>query len=256
VRLEGRTAFVAGASRNVGKATALAFAREGADLILTASQSRDELEAVAEECRDIGVRALPILADVSDYEQVNAMVAQGLAEFGKIDILMNSVAIRPKGTIQELSYEEFHKVIALDVHAAFYMCKAIVPGMEERQTGSVIMVGGLATYLAADKSSTAHIAGKHGLAGFVKALAKEVGQYGVRANLLNVSLLDSERRHPEWYPHVDGGIVQQSVQHLRDSPLGRPGRLDEVASAALFLASDDSSYVTGASLLCSGGRGI
>lgn len=256
MRLEGRTALVAGASRNVGRAIALAFAREGADLILVARESGEDLEAVAKECRDKGVRVLPALADVGDYNQVNEMVDKGLAEYGKIDILMNCVSIRPKGTIVELSYEEFHRVIELDIHAAFYLCKATVPGMMERRYGSIVMMGGLATYMAADRSSTAHIAGKHGLAGFVKSLAKEVGRYNVRANLLNVSLLDTERRHPEWYPHAEGGIVQKFPEHLSASPLARPGQVEEVASAALFLASDDASYVTGAALLCTGGRGI
>jgi 3-oxoacyl-[acyl-carrier protein] reductase len=255
VKLKGRTALVAGASRNVGRATALRFAQEGADLIINARESRKELEAVAQECRAFGVRVLPLLADVSDYNQVNKMVSDGLGEFGKIDILMNTVAIRPKGTIQELSYEEFHKVIALDVHAAFYLCKAIVPGMTERRTGSIIMMGGLATYQTSDQSSTAHIAGKHGLAGFVKALAREVGPHGVRANVINVSFLDTDRPHPEWYPD-EGGMPQRNPENLRQSALRRPGRPEEVANVALFLASDESSYVTGAAILCSGGRGI
>lgn len=256
MKLEGRTALVAGASRNVGRATAIAFAREGADLILNARTSGAELEEVAGACRALGVKVQVALADVADYHQVNEMVAKGLEEFGKIDILMNSVAIRPKGTIVELTYEEFDKVIVLDIHAAFYLCKAIVPGMMERRNGSIIMMGGLATYLAADKSSTAHIAGKHGLAGFVKALAKEVGTYNVRANILNVSLLDTERRNPEWYPHAEAGQVQQHAGHLAESPMGRPGRVEEVANAAVFLASDDSSYMTGSALQCTGGRGI
>jgi NAD(P)-dependent dehydrogenase (short-subunit alcohol dehydrogenase family) len=255
MKLKGRVALIAGASRNVGRATALAFAREGADLILNARTSGDDLEEVAEECRALGVKALPVLADVADYNQVNDMVAQALAEFEVIDILFNSVAIRPKGTIQELSYEEFHRVIALDVHAAFYLCKAIVPGMEERRRGSIIMIGGLASYLAANRSSTAHIAGKHGLAGFVKSLAREVGPYNVRANLINVSLLDTERRHPEWYPHADG-IPQTLPEHLLESPLRRAGKPEEVAEVAVFLASDSSSYVTGGAILCSGGRGV
>lgn len=255
MKLKGRVALVAGASRNVGKATALRFAQEGADVILNARESGNDLEAVAQECRALGVRALPLIADVSDHEQVNKMVADGLQEFGKIDILMNSVAIRPKGTIQELSYEEFHKVIALDIHAAFYLCKAIVPGMIERRTGSIIMMGGLATYQTSDQSSTAHIAGKHGLAGFVKALAREVGRYGIRANLINVSSLDTERPHEEWYPDP-GGKPQWNPENLRQSALGRPGRPEEVANVALFLASDESSYVTGGAVLASGGRGI
>lgn len=256
MKLEGQVALIAGASRNTGRASAIAFAREGADLILNARSSEDELEEVAEACRALGAKVQVALADVADHEQVNEMVARAHDEFGRIDVLLNSVAVRPKGTILELTYEEFNRVIVLDIHAAFYLCKAIVPGMMDRRRGSVIMMGGLATYMAADKSSTAHIAGKHGLAGFVKALAKEVGVYNVRANILNVSLLDTQRRNPEWYPHADAGLVQQHAGHLAESPMGRPGRLEEVAKSAVFLASDDSSYMTGAALQCTGGRGI
>jgi NAD(P)-dependent dehydrogenase (short-subunit alcohol dehydrogenase family) len=255
VKLKGRVALIAGASRNVGRATALRFAQEGADLALVARETGKDLEAVAEECRAFGVRALPLLADVSDHEHVNKMVAEALKAFGKIDILFNSVAIRPKGTIQELTYEEFDRVIKLDVHAAFYLCKAIVPGMIERGSGSIIMMGGLATYQTSDQSSTAHIAGKHGLAGFVKALAREVGRYGIRANVINVSSLDTERTHREWYPDP-GGKPQWNPENLKQSALGRPGRPEEIANVALFLASDDASYVTGGAVLASGGRGI
>lgn len=256
MKLEGKVALIAGASRNTGRACAIAFAREGADVVLNARSSVDELEEVAEACRALGAKVQVALADVADHEQVNEMVARAHEQFGHIDVLMNSVAIRPKGTIIELTYEEFNRVIVLDIHAAFYLCKAIVPGMMERRAGSIIMMGGLATYMAADKSSTAHIAGKHGLAGFVKALAKEVGVYNVRANILNVSLLDTQRRNPEWYPHADVGLVQQHVGHLAESPMGRPGQIEEVAKSAVFLASDDSSYMTGAALQCTGGRGI
>ena len=255
MRLKGKTALITGASRNQGKAIALTFAKEGADLIIIARESKQELEAVAEECRALGVQAMPVLADISDHEQVNRMVQQGLEKFGKIDILVSTVGFRPKGRLQDISYEQWHKVMAVDLHAPFYLCKAIVPGMIERRNGVIITVGGGATFDASVNAAD-HVAAKHGLAGLTKALAMELGPYGIRVNILNVSAIDTERRHPEWYRLRPHGGNQHHPDYVRSIPLGRPGRVDEVASVALFLASEDASFVTGAAVLCSGGRHI
>jgi len=121
MKLRGKTALITGASRNVGKAIALTFAGEGADLIINASESVQELEAVAQECCALGVQTLPLVADVSDPGQVNQMVQQGLAKFGKVDILVSNAAIRPRKPILEISYEEWHRVLAVDLHATFYL---------------------------------------------------------------------------------------------------------------------------------------
>ena len=255
MKLQGRTALVVGASRNIGKATAIAYARQGANLALLARQSSEELEVVAQTCHAFGVHVLTFLADTTLPEQVTDVVGQTLTEFGQIDVLMNCASLRPRGSIQQLSYEDFHHVIALDLYAPFYLCKAVIPAMVERGKGSIIMMGGLATYRDVFGTSTAHVAGKHALAGFVKALAREVGPSGVRVNLLNVSHVDTERQHPEWYQSDTEARTRAEVE-LAQAPLHRLGHVEEIANAAVFLASDDSSYVTGTGLLCSGGRGI
>src|SRR5438093_5722912 len=141
VRLQGRTALVTGASRNIGRAIALAFAAEGADLVLNTRVNREELEAVAAECRKAGVRVVTALADVADAAACEAMVARGLAELGAVDVLVCNAAIRPHKSITDTSVEEWHRVLGVNLHAAFYLARAIVPAMKARRRGSIIALG-------------------------------------------------------------------------------------------------------------------
>src|SRR3989442_12825068 len=142
MRLRGKTALIPGASRNIGRAIALAFATEGADLVLTTRANRDELEGVASECRKAGVRAVPVLADVADATAVDSMVGQGLAELGAIDVLVCNAAIRPHKPVTETSLDDWHRVLAVNLHSAFYLARAVVPAMKERKRGSIIAIGG------------------------------------------------------------------------------------------------------------------
>ena len=127
MRLQGKTALITGASRNIGRAIALTFAAEGADLVLNTRANRDELEAVAAECRKAGVRAVPVLGDIADAAAVEAMVKQGLAELGAIDVLVCNAAIRPHTALAETSLEDWHRVIGVNLHSAFYLAKALAP---------------------------------------------------------------------------------------------------------------------------------
>jgi NAD(P)-dependent dehydrogenase (short-subunit alcohol dehydrogenase family) len=137
-RLTGRTALITGASRNIGRAIALAFAAEGADLVLNTRANRGELDAVAEECRKAGVRAVPLLADIADAAAVEAMVGQARAELGAIDVLVCNAAIRPHKAVDETSLEDWRRVIGVNLDSAFYLARAVVPGMKERRRGSII----------------------------------------------------------------------------------------------------------------------
>src|SRR3989454_11491291 len=132
---QGKTALITGASRNIGRAIALAFATEGADLVLNTRANRDELEGVASECRKAGVRAVPVLADVADATAVDSMVGQGLAELGAIDVLVCNAAIRPHKPVTETSLDDWHRVLAVNLHSAFYLARAVVPAMKERKRG-------------------------------------------------------------------------------------------------------------------------
>src|SRR5713101_9212902 len=130
MKLNGKIALITGASRNIGRAIALAFAAEGADLVLNTRVNREELEAVAAECRKAGVRAVPVLGDIADVAAVDAMLKQGLAELGAIDVLVSNAAIRPHTAVTETSLEDWHRVIGVNLHSAFYLARAVVPGMK------------------------------------------------------------------------------------------------------------------------------
>ncbi|OGK98527.1 MAG: hypothetical protein A3E31_05415 [Candidatus Rokubacteria bacterium RIFCSPHIGHO2_12_FULL_73_22] len=252
MRLAGRTALVTGASRNIGRAIALALAAEGADLVLNTRVNRDELEAVAAECRKAGVRVVPVLADVADPAAVDAMVARALAELPAVDVLVCNAAIRPHRALTETPLEEWHRVLAVNLHSAFYLARAVVPAMKERRRGSIIAIGGQSS-LTGRANTAAVTAAKTGLLGFVRALAAELGPFGIRANMVVPGTMDTERRYADWYPEFRQA-PPGAPEQLRQIPLGRLGRPEEIADACVFLASDASAYVTGDTIRVMGGR--
>jgi 3-oxoacyl-[acyl-carrier protein] reductase len=254
MRLQGRTALITGASRNIGRAIALAFAAEGADLVLNTRVNREELDGVAAECRKHGVRVVPVLADVADVAAVDAMVAQGLAELGAVDVLVCNAAIRPHRSITDTSIDEWHRVMAVNLHAAFYLARAVVPGMKERRRGSLIALGGQSS-LTSRPNTAAVTTAKTGLLGLVRALAAELGPWGIRANMVAPGYIDTERRYAEWYPEFRQS-PPTAPQELEKIPLRRLGRPEDIADACVFLASDASAYVTGDVLRVMGGRVI
>ena len=254
MRLSGRTALITGASRNIGRAVALAFAAEGADLLLNTRANREELEAVAADCRKAGVRVATALADVADAAAVEAMVAQGLRELGAIDVLVCNAAIRPHTSLADTSVEDWHRVLGVNLHSAFYLARAVVPGMKERQRGSIIALGGLSS-LTGRPNTAAVTTAKTGLLGLVRALAAELGPFGIRANMIMPGFIDTERRHAEWYPEFKKA-PPGSPEQLKQIPLGRLGRPEDIADACVFLASDASAYVTGDTIRVMGGRFI
>jgi 3-oxoacyl-[acyl-carrier protein] reductase len=250
--LRGKTALITGASRNIGRAIALAFAAEGADLVLNTRVNGEELEAVAADCRKAGVRVACALGDIADAAAVEAMVARGVAEVGTIDVLVCNAAIRPHKAITETSLEDWHRVMAVDLHSAFYLVRAVVPGMKERRRGSLIALGGQSA-ITGRPNTAAVTAAKSGLLGLVRALAAELGPFGIRANMVVPGLIDTERRYAEWYPEFKQTPPGDPAQ-LKDIPLRRLGRPEDIAQACVFLASDASAYVTGDTIRVMGGR--
>ena len=248
MRFQGKTALISGAGRNIGKAIALAFAREGADVILVARTAGD-VKQVAEACVALGVRALPIAADVSRHEAVNHVVQQSLQHFGKVDVLISVVGLRPHRPFWDFGYDEWQQIFNVNVHSTFFFAKALAPGMIERKSGSIVALGGMSSVTAMRPGISAVAASKHGLYGLIKAMAVDLGPHRVRANLIAVGNIDTERRNPEWY--LPGEAMRPEHHHLA---LRRNGIPDEVANAALFLASDEASYITGDRITCSGGR--
>jgi len=252
MRLAGKKAFITGASRNIGRAIALAFAAEGADLVLNTRANREELEGVAAECRKAGVRAVSVLGDIAGAGAVDAMVKEGLAELGAIDVLVCNAAIRPHTSVTETSIEDWHRVMGVNLHSAFYLARAVVPGMKKRRQGSIIALGGQSSLTG--RANTASVtAAKTGLLGLVRALAAELGPFGIRANMVIPGTMDTERRYAEWYPEFRQA-PPGAPEQLKQIPLGRLGRPEEIADACVFLASDASSYITGDEIRVMGGR--
>jgi len=253
MRLQGKTALISGAGRNNGRAIALTYAREGADLVLIARSRSDELNEVATECRSHGVRTLTLLGDVGDSAQARSLARQGLEHFEKIDVLVCVAGLRPHPHFLNITDEEWHRIFAVNLHSTFYLAQALIPGMIERgQGGSIIALGGLAA-LTAQKLGSAVVSSKSGLHGLIKSIASEFGPHGIRANLLVLSFIDNVRTNPEWYKDI-GGDFNTNSSEFESTPLRRTGTTQEVANTALFLASDESSYVTGAHICCTGGR--
>ena len=255
MRLEGKAALITGASRNIGREIALTFAREGADLVLNTRQSAKELDEVAAQCRELGVRTMTAVGDVGDAESVRGLVAEGIDQLGKIDVLVSNVAIRPHKPITEVSDEEWLQVMNTNLNSAFYLSKAVLPGMLERRSGSIIALGGQSS-ITGRPNTTAVTAAKTGLLGLIRAIAAEAAPHNVRANMVNPGSTDTSREHPEWYPEFQGGTTRGSAQHLSDLPMGRQATVQDVANACLFFASDESAYITGDSVNVMGGRYI
>ena len=254
MRLENKTALITGASRNIGKEIALTFAREGADVILNTRTNEQELEAVAAQCRELGVKTHTVLGDVSNSPRVSAMVSEGIEALGKIDILVSNVAIRPHRPILEVTDDEWHQVLGVNLDSAFYLCKAVLPGMMERRSGSIVALGGQAAITGRPGTATVTTA-KTGLLGLIRAIAAEMAEYNVRANMVNPGSTDTERRSPEWYPEHPGES-RGADDHLKEIPMHRQGTVEDIANAVLFFASDESAYITGDRLNVVGGKYI
>ena len=230
--------------------------------------NREELESVAAECRKAGVKVVAELGDVADASAVEAMVARGVATLGAIDVLVCNAAIRPHKAITETSLEDWHRVLSVNLHSAFYLARAVIPGMKERKRGSIIALGGLSS-LTGRANTAAVTTAKTGLLGLVRALAAgahdhrfdvldvraELGPFGIRANMVVPGFIDTERRYAEWYPEFRQA-PPGAPEQLKEIPLRRLGRPEDIADACVFLASEASSYVTGDSIRVMGGRFI
>ena len=244
-RLKGKVALVTGSGRNIGRATVLKLAGEGANVVVNARANREEAVSVAREAKELGVDALAILADVADRDQVNSMMSQTMAHFGKIDVLISNAAIRPHKPFIDVTLEDWERVRGVVLDGAFYCAHAVVPSMVKNQFGRIVFVTGDGAWNGAPERS--HVsAAKMGLVGLARGLASEFEPHNIRVNVLAPGSINTTRENPQWYPQAQpptgSGI-----------PMGRQGDVNEIASAILFLITDDGGFVTGQTLHVNGG---
>jgi gluconate 5-dehydrogenase len=245
--LTGRVAIVTGASKGLGRAIAGALARAGADIALV-SRSRPDLEVVAESIRATGRRALPVASDVKDEDDVRRMVNEAIAHFGQIDILVNNAGIEGQGAVLEMDVERWDRVMQVNLRGPMLCTKHVGPHMIARRNGKVINVASvLATRVARYMSS--YLASKAGLVQLTRATALEWIHHNVQVNALCPGYFRTPMNE-EFFASEAG---HQFVQRL---PIKRLGDPKEIEAAAVFLASDATSYITGTTLYVDGGHSL
>ena len=243
-KLDGKVALITGSGRNIGRATTLKLAREGAHIVVNARANQSEADAVAREVRDLGVKSLAILADVAKKNEVDALAARALDEFGRIDILINNAAIRPHKPFTEVTVQDWERVRGVVLDGAFYLTQAVIPSMVKNGYGRILFFTGDGAFNGG--SGRAHVsAAKMGLVGMARALASEFAAHNIRANVVSPGSIDTRRDNPEWY--------QGRVPSATGIPLGRQGHVDEIAATCLFLVSDDGGFITGQTIHVNGG---
>ncbi len=240
-RLDGKKALVTGAARGIGKAISLTFAEHGADLALI-DLDREPLEEVAKEIRALGRQALPIVADVSQLDQIEKLTAQTLRELGWIDILVNNAGIGVYKPAEELTVEDWDKVLSLNLKGSFFLSQMVGKHMIKRKSGKIINISSQAGVVGIE-GLAAYGASKAGIILYTKVLAVEWGEYNIKVNAIAPTSVRTRQVHP--------GKAGEEL--IKKTPLGKMGEPEDVAAAALFLASDASDMISGSTIMVDGG---
>ncbi|MER5783435.1 SDR family oxidoreductase [Streptomyces mobaraensis] len=246
-RLKGKVAVVTGGDSGIGKAVAIAYAREGADVLVSYLDEHEDARDTARWVEEAGRRAVLVPGDLARPEHCRAVVAKAVEEFGRIDVLVSNAAFQmTHGTLEEISDEEWDRTLATNLSAMFHLCKAALPHMAAGASiigsSSVNSDMPVPTLLPYDVT-------KAGVANFCAALAQLVGERGIRVN--------SVAPGPIWTPLIPSTMPPEQVEHFGEqTPLGRPGQPAEVAPVYVLLASDEGSYISGARVAVTGGKPI
>src|SRR6266481_1121113 len=197
-KLQGKVALVTGSGRNIGRATVLHLAREGAHVIVNARSNQAEADTVVREAQALGVRAISIIADMGRKDQVEAMAAKALSEFGRVDILINNAAIRPHKPFTEVTAEDWEAVRGVVLDGALYLTRAVIDSMVKNRYGRILFFTGEGAFTGG--KGRAHVsAAKMGLIGFARGLASEFAAQNIRVNVVSPGSIDTSRANPEWY---------------------------------------------------------
>ncbi len=244
--LEGRVAIITGGGTGIGRSIALEFAKAGADVVV-ASRRLSVLEKVGEEVTALGRRSLAVQTDISRKTDVDNLVQRVMDEFGAIDILVNNVGIIVRASLLEHSEEDWGKVSDTDLKGYFLCCRAVGTKMVERKKGNIINIASVAA-IAVETGKAAYCVSKAGVVMLTRVLARELASYNIRVNAIAPGLVRTEMSKRLW---SDPETYKQITAKI---PMGRVAEPSDIASVALFLASDASRHITGDTIVVDGGE--
>lgn len=242
--LSGKVAVITGASRGIGRAVALKFASEGADIAFTYLEQKELAEQTEAEIRAMGVKCQSFAADASNFQLTKDVVAEIHKEFGRIDVLVNNAGITRDALVFRMNEEQWDEVLRVNLKSAFNFTNAVAPIMTRQRSGSIINMSSIVG-IGGNFGQSNYAASKAALIGLAKSVAKELGARGIRSNCVAPGFIISDMTD-----RLPDSLKNEWVE---DTPMRRGGSVEEVAGAALFLASDLSSFVTGQVIRCDGG---
>lgn len=245
--LEGKTALITGAARGIGKAIALKYASEGANIAFTDLAIDENAEATVKEIEAMGVKAKGYASNAADFADTERVVGEIVKDFGRIDILVNNAGITRDGLMMRMTEQQWDMVIGVNLKSAFNFIHALTPIMMRQRSGSIINMASVVG-VSGNAGQCNYSASKAGMIGLAKSIAKELGSRGVRANAIAPGFIITD-------------MTNQLSEEVRNEwakqiPLRRGGTPEDVANVATFLASDLSSYVTGQVIHCCGGMNM
>jgi NAD(P)-dependent dehydrogenase (short-subunit alcohol dehydrogenase family) len=239
--LSGRTVLVTGASRGIGRAACLGFARAGADVVVHYRSAAADAESLTAEIRALGRRAETVQADVTRGDEVRRM----LAARERLDVLFNNAGVYPPGTLESLTEEEWDEVFAVNARGPFLVTQAALPLLAAADEARVINIGTVMAYRGAP-GNLHYVAAKASLIGLTRVLARELAPHGITVNMIVPSMVETETAERD-YPSISGAIVADQAIRRYEQP-------EDLVGLLVFLASRESAFVTGQTILIEGGR--
>ena len=244
-KLEGKTAIVTGSSYGIGKAIAVLFAKEGAGVVVNYSKSEEKALQVVSEIESLGSKAIVIKADVSKSKEVEAMVKTCIETFGTVDILVNNAGILAFGGIEDVDDEFLDKVLSINFKGTFYCCRQIVPIMKKKKYGKIVNISSIAAQQGDHASAPCYGSSKGAMSVLTKSLARHLGPFNINVNAV--------APHAIITPMMDYWDKKRREQMRESIPIRRLGTPEDVAHTALFLVSDEASFITGQIINLNGG---
>jgi len=240
--LDGKVAIVTGSARNIGKATALALAADGAKVIVNAVQDKDAAKEVAAHVIAGGGQAIVHMADITDRKAAEKMVKRAVEEFGSIDILVCNASVRGQKAFTEMSHEEWRRVIDISLDGTFFLAQPAALHMIEKGWGRIVTLGGISWHIGTP-GRVHNLTAKAGLVGFTRGLAVELAEHNITVNCVSPGFINTDR------PASAGVRPALKVQ----PPINRMGEMGEIASMVRYLCQPDAAYITGQTMHVNGG---